>query len=70
MMSSGGPFAHLWRFQDYFNLLDAHCSDFKSAPGGGIGWFAHIYSDNQEPGYGIYDSSGRLKFPFSPRVHC
>ncbi|XP_006458998.1 B-(1-6) glucan synthase [Agaricus bisporus var. bisporus H97] len=62
--------ANVQNEKDYFNLLDAHCSHFKSAPGGGIGWFAHIYSDNQEPGYGIYDTKGRLKFPFSPRVTC
>ncbi|KAI0940593.1 hypothetical protein AcW1_003749 [Taiwanofungus camphoratus] len=54
----------------YFELLDAHCADLKAVEGGGIGWFAHIYSDNQEPGYGIYNSSGHLKFPFHPRTSC
>jgi len=56
--------------QAYFNLLDQHCVDLKNAVGGGVGWFAHIYSDGQEPGYGIYDSSGRLKFRFAPRTSC
>jgi len=37
-------------FQDYFVLLDKHCEDLKAVVGGGVGWFAHIYSDNQEPG--------------------
>ncbi|KAF8502307.1 glycoside hydrolase family 17 protein [Russula emetica] len=54
----------------YFNLLDQQCSYLKNVVGGGVGWFAHIYSDSQEPGYGIYDSSGRLKFPFAPRTSC
>ncbi|KAF8135786.1 glycoside hydrolase superfamily [Boletus edulis] len=54
----------------YYTLLDSHCLDLKNAPGGGIGWFAHIYSDLQEPGYGIYDVNGRLKFPFRPRTSC
>ncbi|KAK0493207.1 hypothetical protein EDD18DRAFT_1310725 [Armillaria luteobubalina] len=41
-----------------------------SSPGGGVGWFAHIYSDAQEPGYGIYDDGGTLKFPFGPLTFC
>ncbi|TFY70993.1 hypothetical protein EVG20_g2014 [Dentipellis fragilis] len=56
--------------QDYYALLNDHCTDLKRMAGGGIGWFAHIYSDDQEPGYGIFDSSGRLKFPFKPRTFC
>lgn len=56
--------------QEYFVLLDQHCEDFKNTVGGGVGWFAHIYSDSMEPGYGIYNSSGHLKFPFAPRTHC
>ncbi|TFK73289.1 hypothetical protein BDN72DRAFT_762040 [Pluteus cervinus] len=55
---------------DYFKLLDSKCSYFKTVPGGGVGWFAHIYSENQEPGYGVYDSNGVLKFPFAPRAEC
>ncbi|KAI0253991.1 glycoside hydrolase superfamily [Lactifluus subvellereus] len=54
----------------YFTLLDQHCEDLKKVAGGGVGWFAHIYTDSQEPGYGIYDSSGRLKFPFAPKTSC
>ncbi|KAF4598503.1 hypothetical protein EYR38_006907 [Pleurotus pulmonarius] len=56
--------------QDYYTLLDQHCKDLKAVVGGGVGWFAHIYSDNQEPGYGIYNSAGKLKFPFSPLTSC
>ncbi|KZT27959.1 glycoside hydrolase family 17 protein [Neolentinus lepideus HHB14362 ss-1] len=55
---------------DYFVLLDQHCEDLKKVEGGGIGWFAHIYSDYMEPGYGIYNSSMQIKFPFSPRTAC
>jgi len=56
--------------QAYYALLDQHCSDFKAVAGGGVGWFAHIYSDNMEPGYGIYGTNGALKFPFRPRTSC
>ncbi|TFK54069.1 hypothetical protein OE88DRAFT_1732786 [Heliocybe sulcata] len=55
---------------DYYVLLDQHCEDLKAVEGGGIGWFAHIYSDYMEPGYGIYSDSMRMKFPFSPRTQC
>ena len=56
--------------QGYFSLLDEHCTDLKSVVSGGIGWFAHIYSDAMERGYGIYSASGKLKFPFAPRTSC
>ncbi|KAI9509712.1 glycoside hydrolase superfamily [Russula earlei] len=56
--------------QAYFQLLDAHCQDLKAVPGGGVGWFLHIYSDSQEPGYGLYTVTGSLKFPFAPRTSC
>ncbi|KAF9033700.1 hypothetical protein BDZ89DRAFT_947653 [Hymenopellis radicata] len=55
---------------DYYALLDSKCSFFKTVQGGGVGWFAHIYSDSQEPGYGIYNTKGSLKFDFSPRTAC
>ena len=51
-------------------MLDSKCEFFKGVAGGGVGWFAHIYSDNQEPGYGILGQDGKEKFPFSPRTHC
>ncbi|KAF8997706.1 glycoside hydrolase superfamily [Cyathus striatus] len=54
----------------YYDLLDSKCEFFKWVPGGGVGWFAHIYSDNQEPGYGIYGTDGNLKFDFHPRTSC
>lgn len=56
--------------QRYYQLLDDHCPDLKAKPKGGVGWFAHIYSDSQEPGYGIYNENGQLKFPFKPRTAC
>lgn len=30
--------------EGYFNMLDSHCEDFKTTKGGGLGWFAHMYS--------------------------
>ena len=68
--NSAGAQASVTQEKNYFDNLDANCEFLKSVPGGGIGWFAHIYSDNQEPGYGIYNSSGHLKFPFAPRTSC
>ncbi|KAF8824761.1 hypothetical protein HHX47_DHR7000347 [Lentinula edodes] len=62
--------ANVQNEHDYYTLLDSKCTYFKTVPGGGVGWFAHIYSDNMEPGYGIYGTNGRLKFPFAPRTSC
>ncbi|KAJ6457141.1 glycoside hydrolase superfamily [Mycena vitilis] len=56
--------------QDYYSLLDSHCSYFKAVKGGGVGWFWHIYSDDMEPGYGLFDKNGKQKFPFSPKTAC
>ncbi|KAI6030059.1 glycoside hydrolase superfamily [Pisolithus marmoratus] len=56
--------------QGYYQMLDSQCETLKKGPRGGIGWFAHIYSDQQEVGYGIYDTQGQLKFPFQPRTSC
>ncbi|KAK2462950.1 hypothetical protein APHAL10511_005002 [Amanita phalloides] len=68
--NSHGAVANVQNERDYFALLDEHCSEFKSMAGGGVGWFAHIYSDGQQIGYGIYNQEGELKFPFRPRVWC
>ena len=62
--------SHKLFHQDYYTLLNEKCPYFKDVPGGGVGWFAHIYSDYQEPGYGIYDNDEVLKFPFSPKTSC
>lgn len=56
--------------QGYYALLEENCEFLKDVVGGGIGWFAHIYTDEMEPGYGIYDDEGNMKFPFAPRTHC
>jgi exo-beta-1,3-glucanase (GH17 family) len=53
----------------YYDLLDSQCSYFKKT-NNGIGWFAHIYSDDMEPEYGIYDDSGKMKFAFKPKTSC
>jgi hypothetical protein len=63
-------FPLLISIQAYYKLLDDHCEDLKAVIDGGVGWFAHIYSDDMEPGYGIYDDNGQLKFPFRPRTSC
>ncbi|KAJ7650866.1 glycoside hydrolase superfamily [Roridomyces roridus] len=68
--NSPSAVANVQNEHDYSTVLDAHCSFFKTAPGGGIGWFWHIYSDDMEPGYGLYNTKGKLKFPFSPRTSC
>ncbi|EIW52391.1 uncharacterized protein TRAVEDRAFT_75371 [Trametes versicolor FP-101664 SS1] len=56
--------------QGYYALLEENCEFLRDVVGAGIGWFAHIYTDEMEPGYGIYDDEGNMKFPFAPRTHC
>ncbi|KAG2017606.1 hypothetical protein CC2G_007105 [Coprinopsis cinerea AmutBmut pab1-1] len=68
--NSPNAVANIQNEQDYYDLLDSHCVDFKNMKGGGVGWFAHIYSDNQEPGYGIYGYNGQLKIRFQPKTSC
>jgi hypothetical protein len=31
----------------FFSILDVHCENLKAVPGGGVGWFWHIYSDGE-----------------------
>lgn len=54
----------------YFDLLDTKCTTIKAYPQGGVGWFAHMYSDSQGLGYGIYNDQGKLKFNFKPKTSC
>ncbi|KAK0226693.1 glycoside hydrolase superfamily [Armillaria fumosa] len=70
MPNSPNAVADVQNESDYYKLLDSQCGYFKTVEGGGVGWFAHIYSDAQEPGYGIYNDAGSLKFPFSPLTSC
>lgn len=56
--------------RDYALLLDDHCTDLKQVSPGGVGWFWHIYSDSQLPGYGVYNTKGTPKFEFRPRTEC
>jgi len=55
------------QMQAYFNLLDSKCSYFKNLD---IGWMFHVYSDAQEPEYGLYDANMKQKFPFNPKTSC
>ncbi|RPD78317.1 glycoside hydrolase family 17 protein [Lentinus tigrinus ALCF2SS1-7] len=68
--NSHAAVANVANERGYYQLLDDHCEDLKAQPGGGVGWFAHIYSEDQEPGYGIYGSNGKTKFNFAPKTHC
>ncbi|KAJ7328697.1 glycoside hydrolase superfamily [Mycena albidolilacea] len=69
--NSPSAVANVQNEHDYYTLLDSHCTDFKAMPGGGVGWFWHIYSDDMEPGYGLLSTSGKLKFsPFAPKTSC
>ena len=67
--SSHNAVSNVQEEEAYFNLLDSKCGELKSNPGGGIGWFAHLYSEEQGAGYGVTDNGG-LKFPFSPKTSC
>ncbi|KAF8345942.1 glycoside hydrolase superfamily [Amanita rubescens] len=68
--NSPNAVANVQNENDYFVLLDENCEFLKQVIGGGVGWFAHIYSDKQELGYGIYDGFGGLKFEFNPKICC
>ncbi|KAJ6577558.1 glycoside hydrolase superfamily [Mycena capillaripes] len=68
--NSPSAVANVQNEHDYYSVLNAHCSYFKTVPGGGVSWFWHIYTDDMEPGYGLYSTSGQLKFPFSPKTSC
>ncbi|KAJ7284400.1 B-(1-6) glucan synthase [Mycena rebaudengoi] len=68
--NSPSAVANIPNERDYYTVLDSHCSFFKTVRGGGVGWFWHIYSDNMEPGYGLYNTAGNLKFAFSPKTSC
>lgn len=59
----------------FFRLLDtlACRQTMRTGPKGGLGWFAHIWTDSMLPGWGILEgdgSSGKAKFNFRPRVSC
>ncbi|KAH8833944.1 glycoside hydrolase superfamily [Flagelloscypha sp. PMI_526] len=68
--NSDAAVANIKNEKAYFDLLDSKCSYFKESPGGGVGWFAHLYSDYMEPGYGVLDGSGSPKFDFKPKTSC
>jgi hypothetical protein len=53
--------------QAYYTLLDSQCDYMKS---NGVAWFFHLYSDSQEPGYGLYTTAGKTKFKFKPQTVC
>ena len=67
--SSPTAVADLQQSQDYFDLLDSNCQQLKSNPGGGVAWFAHLYSVDQDPSYGVL-SNGEPQFSFSPKTSC
>ena len=62
--------ASLQQMEAYFNLLDFVCSGLKGYPGGGVGWFAHVYSIYQDLSYGILDQNGKTRFNFNPVASC
>lgn len=53
----------------FYDLLYDMCPDMKDGPGGGFGYFAHIWDDNGLPGWGI-TSGGNPKFEFKGRTKC
>ncbi|KAJ8507377.1 hypothetical protein ONZ45_g10247 [Pleurotus djamor] len=68
--NSQAAVADIQNEREYAQLLDIRCPDLKAVNPGGVGWFWHLYSDSQTPGYGVYNTRGTLKFPFKPRTSC
>lgn len=67
--NSRGAVASTSSEKQYFDLLDDMCATFKKGPHGGIGWFAHIWEDDDLPGWGIVHG-GKAKFDFNARTKC
>ena len=61
--------ASLDQMVDYFVLLELYCSVFKRNAGGGVAWFAHAYSVEQDPVYGFL-KNGEPQFKFAPLTSC
>ncbi|PWN47097.1 glycoside hydrolase family 17 protein [Violaceomyces palustris] len=53
--NSKGASANVDEEKAYFDLLDSRCEWMKAKNGGGVGWFAQIYSDAMLPGWGVLD---------------
>ena len=62
--------ASLQQMEAYFNLLEFVCPGLKGYPGGGVGWFSHVYSISQDLSYGILDQNGKTRFNFNPVTSC
>ncbi|KAH7101498.1 glycoside hydrolase [Auriculariales sp. MPI-PUGE-AT-0066] len=61
--------ADIFNEQKYYDMLDGFCWTFKRYPAGGVGWFAHIWEDNDLPGWGIV-KNGIAKIVFRPKTQC
>jgi exo-beta-1,3-glucanase (GH17 family) len=57
------------QMEDYFSLLDFFCTVLKQNAGGGVGWFAHVYSTDQDASYGILVDEVP-QFSFNPLTSC
>ncbi|PWN41898.1 glycoside hydrolase [Ceraceosorus guamensis] len=68
--NSAAAQANVAQSKAYFDLLDDKCEDFKQGPKGGVGWFAHIWSDDGLPGWGVVGYDGKAKFEFKARTTC
>ncbi|KAF8303315.1 hypothetical protein DL93DRAFT_453633 [Clavulina sp. PMI_390] len=56
---------------EYAETLNTLCEPLKALAGhGGVGWFWQIWDDEDLDGWGMLDTAGNLKFPFSPRIVC
>ena len=66
---SSNAVASLEQMVDYFNLLEFVCSELKTIAGGGVAWFAHAYSVEQDPVYGFL-KNGQPQFKFGPLTSC
>ena len=67
--SDGHAVASLEQMVDYFVLFELLCSVLARNAGGGVAWFAGVYSVEQDPYLGIL-KNGQPQFSFSPPTSC
>ncbi|EJD54641.1 hypothetical protein AURDEDRAFT_110201 [Auricularia subglabra TFB-10046 SS5] len=59
----GEPGKDIPNFKKFWNVWQNNCEYWKEHK---VGWFAHTFTDEQEPSFGILDNNGNPKMDFMP----